>query len=105
MQSSRKDLHSKSEMKLSKKKLKNNNNIDEEKRSHSNIRNNLKESSEEEEEDQQFPIEKIIARRFEKKTKKIEYFVKWQGDDLSDSTWELMISLLEDNCFEKIYDY
>ena len=102
---SKKDLHSKSEMKLSKKKLKQNEN-DEEKRSRSNIRNNPKESSEEEEEEeQQFPIEKIIARRFEKKTKKIEYFVKWQGYDLSDNTWELMISLIEDNCFEKIYDY
>jgi len=103
MESPEKSLNSKSEMKLSKKKLKQNDNNDDDP-TQSNTRNNLKESSEEEE-DQQFPIEKIIARRFEKKTKQIEYFVKWQGYDYADNTWELMISLIEDNCFEKIYDY
>lgn len=104
MESPEKSVHSKSEMKLCKKQLKQNDNNEEDPTQSNTNRNNLKESSEEEE-DQQFPIEKIIARRFEKKTKKIEYFVKWQGYDYADNTWELMISLIEDNCFEKIYDY
>ena len=101
MKSSKKEIHSKSEMKMSKKQLKKNNY--EPKRSHSFISAEKENSTEEDEEE--YPIEKIITRRFEKKTKKIEYFVKWQGYDYTENTWEFLQSLIEDNCFEKIYDY
>ena len=109
MHSDKKDIHSKSEMKASKKKLKKDNEDDlSDKRSHSNIRNDLNEEDkkcDEEEEEEQYPIEKIITRRFQRKTKIIEYFVKWQGYDYSESTWETMQNLIEDNCFEKLFDY
>ena len=61
--------------------------------------NNKEESDDEEE----FPIELIIARRIYQK--RIEYLVKWKGYSKDESTWENMQHLIEDNCFEKIYNY
>ena len=98
------DLHSKSEYKLSKQSIDQKDNI----KKNSNNKNLSGESNEneaEEEEDEQYPIERIIARRISKKTKKLEYFVKWVGYDFAESTWEGLQNLIEDNCFEKIYDY
>ena len=97
---------SKSEFKLSKKKLikacddnKNNN------RSHSIDRKSYEQDMSEEEEDEQFPIEKIITRRISKSNGKLEYFIKWQGYSPNESTWETMKNLIEDYCFEKLFDY
>ena len=97
---------SKSEFKLSKKKLikacddnKNNN------RSHSIDRKSYEQDMSEEEEDEQFPIEKIITRRISKSNGKLEYFIKWQGYSPNESTWETMQNLIEDYCFEKLFNY
>lgn len=91
-------VHSKSEFKVSKKTIKKKGF----QKSHSNDKNELEEEDDDDEE-QQFPIELIIARRTNKK--RIEYFIKWQGYDYKECTWENLQLLIEDNCFEKLYDY
>ena len=95
---------SKSEFKLSKKTFikdkNNNNNI----RSNSINRNELEDDIPEEEEEQ-FPIEKIIARKLSKSNGQLEYFVKWQGYSYEESTWESLKNLIEDYCFEKLFNY
>ena len=96
MLSNKREVRSKSELKTSKKKLIKK--ADSQK-INSNDRNKLKEDDDE----QEFPIELIIARRLNKK--RIEYLVKWQDYDYSECSWESLQRLIEDNCFEKLYDY
>ena len=87
-------MRSKSELKTSKKLIKNKGSI----KSNSNDRNKLRDDDE-----QEFPIELIITRRINRK--RIEYLVKWQGYDYTECTWETLQNLIEDNCFEKLFDY
>ena len=94
MLSNKRELRSKSELKTSKKLIKNKGSI----KSSSNDRNKLREDDE-----QEFPIELIITRRINRK--RIEYLVKWQDYDYTECTWETLQNLIEDNCFEKLFDY
>ena len=97
---------SKSEFKISKKKFLKDNDNNKNIRSHSNNRNVIEEDiMSEEEEDQQFPIEKIIARKLSKPNGKLLYLIKWLGYSYEESTWESMKNLIEDYCFQIIYDY
>jgi hypothetical protein len=94
MLSNKREMRSKSELKTSKKLIKNKGSI----KSNSNDRNKLRDDDE-----QEFPIELIITRRINRK--RIEYLVKWQGYDYTECTWETLQNLIEDNCFEKLFDY
>ena len=78
--------------------------LSDEKESNSNNINN-KEEEEEKEDIKEYPIEKIIARKLIKRLKKIHYLVKWQDYEYEASTWEPLQTLIEDMCFEKIFNY
>ena len=61
------------------------------------------ETSIEEDENKEYVIEKILARRI--RNNKIEYNVKWKEFDYKDNTWEPIQHLIEEYCFEKLFDY
>ena len=50
-----------------------------------------------------FTIERIIARKI--KNKKLYYYIKWKGFSSKENTWESLEHLIEDNCFEHLYNY
>lgn len=51
----------------------------------------------------EYPIEKIIARRMG--YEEIEYRVKWEGYENDQNTWEGLSHLIEDRCFDFLFDY
>lgn len=51
----------------------------------------------------QYIVDDIVAKR--KHKGKIQYMIKWEGEDESESTWEYRTTLLEDGCKELITEY
>ena len=60
-------------------------------------------NEEQEEENREYTIEKILARRLRKD--RIEYNVKWIDFKYEENTWEPLQNLIEDYCFDKIFEY
>ena len=61
------------------------------------------ETNVEEDENKEYVIEKILTRRV--RNNKIEYNVKWKEFDYKDNTWETIKHLIEEYCFDKLFDY
>lgn len=52
-----------------------------------------------------FEVEKIIGKRTFGRKKHIQYRVKWKGYPESESTWEFMQDLIDDNCEKAIEEF
>ncbi len=50
-------------------------------------------------------IEKLIARIIDKKTNSVSYRVKWYGFDNLSNTWETLTHLINEYCFEPLFEY
>ena len=51
----------------------------------------------------EYEVEKVIAKKFCKKTKETLYLIKWIGYDFSNNSWEPISNL--ENCMELIEDF